>query len=505
MINHNFSDSTLRTYMMASALGLLALAGCSDSNNGGEDQPMNSVPMPIVDGPIPGDASLPGPFFPGEGYEKAEYFISGTAYSYTNVNELSPSGDWQIQEAEAAQYTTRIIIFSPIEKADFNQTVVVEWLNVSAGADLGNDWMLSHTELMRSGYTWVGVSAQARGVSALKARDEARYAPLDHPGDSFSYSMYSQIGNLLSSKEGNSPLASLDAEIFLAAGESQSATRILTYVNALAIIDKMFDGYLIHSRYYSSAPLSQSPQADIPAPEVVLVREDFEVPVMMFQTESDVVALRSYQSRQPDSPYFRLWETAGTAHADYYITVTTNTDTGNDPQVAAVFETALFCDKPINMGPQHFLTNAAFSALNEWAKGGELPPKAERLTLEGSPVRIARDEYGIALGGIRSSFVDAPMATLSGEGNSSENFSFCNNLFGTTKLFDTQTLVSLYGDNSTYRDRVNAAADEAVSLGFMLTEDSALVKTYAAGFDLFGQSDDGAAGPGEGPRTQNSF
>ena len=66
MINHNFSDSTLRTYMMASALGLLALAGCSDSNNGGEDQPMNSVPMPIVDGPIPGDASLPGPFFPGE-------------------------------------------------------------------------------------------------------------------------------------------------------------------------------------------------------------------------------------------------------------------------------------------------------------------------------------------------------------------------------------------------------------------------------------------------------
>ena len=236
-----------------------------------------------------------------------------------------------------------------------------------------------------------------------------------------------------------------------------------------------------------------------------MVREDFEVPVMMFQTESDVVALRSYQSRQPDSAYFRLWETAGTAHADYYITVTTNTDTGKDPQVAAVFETALFCDKPINMGPQHFQTNAAFSALNEWAKGGKLPPKAERLTLEGSPIRIARDEYGIALGGIRSSFVDAPMATLSGEGNSSENFGFCNNLFGTTKLFDIQTLASLYGDNSIYRDKVNAAADEAVSLGFMLPEDAALIKTYAAGFDLFGQPDDGAAGTGPGPRDQNSF
>ena len=505
MTNLYFPHSAPHTRGIALAVFFWLLAGCSDSNNSGPDQPAASVPTPVAEGPIPGDASLPGPFFPGEGYKKAEYFVSGKAYSYTNVNELTSSGEWQVQEAEAADYTTRIIVFSPIETADANKTVVVEWLNVSAGADLGNDWMLSHTELMRSGYTWVGVSAQARGVSALKTANETRYAPLDHPGDSFSYSMYSQIAQLLRSPENSGPLGSLGAEIFLAAGESQSATRILTYVNAVAPIDKMFDGYLIHSRYYSSAPLSQSPQAEIFPPEVVLVREDFEVPVMMFQTESDVVALRSYQSRQPDSAYFRLWETAGTAHADYYITITTNTDTGKDPQVAAVFETALFCDKPINMGPQHFQTNAAFSALNEWAKGGKLPPKAERLTLEGSPIRIARDEYGIALGGIRSSFVDAPMATLSGEGNSSENFGFCNNLFGTTKLFDIQTLASLYGDNSIYRDKVNAAADEAVSLGFMLPEDAALIKTYAAGFDLFGQPDDGAAGTGPGPRDQNSF
>ena len=242
---------------------------------------------------------------------------------------------------------------------------------------------------MRSGYTWVGVSAQERGVATLKTANETRYAPLDHPGDSFSYSMYSQVAQLLRSPDDTGPLRSQDAEIFLAAGESQSATRILTYVNALAAMDKMFDGYLIHSRYYSSAPLSQAPQAEIPAPEIVLVREDFEVPVMMFQTESDVVALRSYQSRQPDSDYFRLWETAGTAHADYYITITTGSDTGTDPQVAAVFESKLFCDKPVNMGPQHWLTNAAFAALNRWAVSGELPAKAERLTLEGSPVRLA--------------------------------------------------------------------------------------------------------------------
>jgi hypothetical protein len=480
------SGSALCSYLIASTLSLLLLAGCSDSNDNGNDQPASAVPTPMMEGPIAGDASLPGPFFPDQGYEKAEYFISGTAYSYTNVNELTSSGEWQVQEAEAADYTTRIIVFRPIEPTNANKTVVVEWLNVSAGADLGNDWMLSHTELMRSGYTWVGVSAQARGVSALKTANETRYAPLDHPGDSFSYSMYSQVTQLLRSQGDGGPLGSLSAEIFLAVGESQSATRILTYVNALAPIDKMFDGYLVHSRYYSSAPLSQTPQTEILPPEIVLVREDFEVPVLMFQTESDVVALRSYQSRQPDSDYFRLWETAGTAHADYYITITTNTDLGTDPQVAAVFESAVFCDKPINMGPQHWLTNAAFAALNRWAISGELPAEADRLTLEGSPVRLARDEYGIALGGIRTSYVNAPMATLSGEGNSSESFGFCNRLFGTTKLFDAQTLAALYGDNSTYISKVNASTDEAVSLGFLLLKDAALIKAYAAQSDIFG-------------------
>ena len=486
MAYQHISISALCNYLIATGFSVLLLAGCSDSNDNDNDQPASIVPMPMMEGPIPGDASLPGPFFPDQGYEKAEYFISGTAYSYTNVNELTPSGEWQVQEAEAADYTTRIVVFRPTEKIDFNKTVVVEWLNVSAGADLGNDWMLAHTELMRSGYTWVGVSAQSRGVSALKTANETRYAPLDHPGDSFSYSIFSQVAQLLRSKDDTGPLGSLDAETFLAAGESQSATRILTYVNTLAPIDRMFGGYLIHSRYYSSAPLSQTPQAEIIAPDIVRVRPDFEVPVMMFQTESDVVALESYLSRQPDSDYFRLWETAGTAHADYYITITTNSDTGTDPQVAAVFESKLFCDKPINMGPQHWLTNAAFAALNRWAVSGELPAKAERLTLEGSPVRLARDAYGIALGGIRTSYVNAPMATLSGEGNSSESFGFCNRLFGTTKLFDAQTLAALYGDNSTYVSKVNVATDEAVALGFLLEKDAVLIKAYAAQSDVFG-------------------
>ena len=44
-----------------------------------------------------------------------------------------------------------------------------------------------HDELIREGYVWVGVSAQAVGLNALKVApmgDPGRYGSLVHPGDS---------------------------------------------------------------------------------------------------------------------------------------------------------------------------------------------------------------------------------------------------------------------------------------------------------------------------------
>lgn len=466
---------------------VMVLAACSDSdnNNDNEGSSYSAVPVPEFSTPTVGDALLPGPFFDDRGYEKAEYFVSGEAESYTNVNELTSIGEWDVQAAEVAEYRTRVVVFKPANPANYNGVVIVEWLNVSAGSDLGNDWMLAHTELTRRGYAWIGVSAQSRGVESLKETRPERYSALSHPGDSFSYSIFSQIGNLIRSDSDEGLLGSLGFDALLAAGESQSAYRLLTYVNALSRQHRMYDGYFIHSRYYSSAPLSQSPQADIPAPEIVLIRDDLEKPVMMLQTESDVVALSSYLNRQADSDYFRLWETAGTAHADYYITATNRSDNGDDPNVAAVFENPLFCDKPINTGPQHFLVKAAIAALSAWVVEGTLPAIADRLVVDEAIPALSRDDLGIALGGIRTSFVDAPLATLSGEGNSSESFDFCNRLFGTTKLLDANTIASLYADNEAYLNAVKASTNEAVASGFLLSEDASLIIEYAAQLDIF--------------------
>jgi hypothetical protein len=459
----------------------LLLLACADNNNNNIDND-STVASAAVAGPISGTPAIGAPFFEDQGYERAEYFLSGTAQSYTNVNELEPDGKWQVQAAEQANYTTRIVAYRPINQADFNGTVVVEWLNVSAGTDIATDWLLSHTELIREGYAWVGVSAQWVGVNNLLDKDPDRYGELVHPGDSFSYDIFSQVGQAIRNPESIAPLGELVPEQMIAAGESQSASRMLTYVNALAPLHAIYDGYFIHSRYYSSGKLSQDPQADITPPDVVRVRDDLGTPVLMLQTETDVVALNSYISRQDDSDTFRLWEAPGTAHADLYTVIGSN-DLGNDPSFAAVVENKLFCDVPVNSGPQHFIVNAAIAALNKWVADGTEPPTADRITLTDNPVMVARDSLGNAQGGIRTPYVDVPVATLSGEGGA--GFSFCR-LFGTTELFDAGTLGSLYNsDNDFYINQVKASTDASVSNGFILPIDGELIKTYAASGNIF--------------------
>ncbi len=61
-------------------------------------------------------------------------------------------------------YKTRIVVRRPTDPADFNGTVVVEWLNVSGGLDAAPTTTYAGRELVRSGYAWVGVSAQKIGV-----------------------------------------------------------------------------------------------------------------------------------------------------------------------------------------------------------------------------------------------------------------------------------------------------------------------------------------------------
>jgi hypothetical protein len=452
---------------------------------------------PTVSGPIPGAFFLGQPMsydLAALGWSNQEFLLEGTARSYA-------------PEAEA-RYRTRVVVRRPFDPKRWNGSVVVEWFNVSGGLDAAPDWSFVHRHLMREGFAWVGVSAQCAGIEGgglgsvsfpLKKMDERRYATLEHPGDAFAFDIFSQAGRAV--RDGQL-LGGLAPRRVLAIGESQSAVFLVTYVNRVDADARVFDGFLLHGRGGNGASLEGSMGVERTLAEVAeavgsgrgsallsgseRIRDDVRVPVLTLQSETDVVGLGSAGARQPDSPRHRLWELAGAAHADTYLLVASALDDGSLPpeRLAQLLAptTELFgmkVDAPINAGPQqHYVLQAALAHLDRWAGGGAPPPEAPRLELGSGGDPLALDAHGIARGGLRSPWVDAPTAVLSGFGQTGTEFAF---LFGTTRPFDAATLRRLYpGGSRDFLARFAKATDEALARGFLLEADAAEIRALAA-------------------------
>lgn len=457
------------------------------------------VATPSVEGPITtgkGHVVLMPPSFDlgTVGYVEEEFFLSGKATSYSSDKELTEDGFWEAAPDSSAPYTTRIVVRRPTAAAGFDGTVVVEWFNVSSGMDAAPDWTFMHNQIVRAGSVWVGVSAQEVGIEgsgnsmgamfALKNADPVRYGPLDHPGDDFSYDIFSQAGAAVWFSAG-AVLGGLEPELVIAVGESQSAFRLTTYVNGIAPLVDVYGGYLVHSRGAKGAPLV----TDVPAPDPTLSRTDLEVPVLVLSSETDLVGdmLGYGRARQPDGPWFAGWEVAGTAHVDAYGLGIGDEDDGSGVADKALFDAMLAppssvyfgvveCDSPINTGPHTYVARAALAALVRWAREGVPPPGMPRLELDDSGDELVRDGAGNAVAGIRTPQVDAPVARLSGLGQ--EGVSFCQ-LFGTTAPFTGDQLAQLYPDHSAFVHQWNLSLDAALSAGAILADDAANLRTAA--------------------------
>jgi hypothetical protein len=406
-----------------------------------------------------------------------------------------------------------VVVFRPIDQKKFNGTVVVEWLNVSGQLDDGPDWVLSHNELVRDGFAWVGVSAQAVGVNQLKncptvfppppnppppgcvaPGDPVRYGSLVHPGDSYSYDMFSQAGQAVRDNS-SLLLGGLTPQKVIAAGESQSAGRLMTYIDAVQPVTHVYDGFLVHSQFGRGAQLSQQPEAPaVFAPTPTTIRSDLGVPVLEFETQTDVSGSNlTDRSFFGDPSLFRLWEVAGSSHFDNYGLAIGPTDTGNGQ--GAVLNLAAMqnppaappglpaCALPINTGGTHWVLNAAVFALNQWVVNGTAPPQPPYLEtmppmppIPMSPVVFQTDAFGNVLGGVRSPQVDAPIATLGGIG---QGPAFCF-LFGTTVKFSAGQLASLYKNHGQFVSAWNQATQNDVKAGYILPADATELKVSAS-------------------------
>lgn len=473
----------------------------------------SSVPKATVSGPVTGGKgiNLVGTTsfnLKRVGYEQSEYFLSGTATAYTSASPLTSNGRWKVVPAGSAVYKTRMVVYRPINPKRFDGTVVVEWLNVSGGVDAAAAWLTDHVQMIRSGMVYVGISAQATGIvgaagsigagsgdaGGIKGADPVRYGSLDHPGDSYSYSIYQQGGAAVK-RDAATVLGGLRPKRVLALGESQSAARLVTYINALQPLSPgIFDGYFVYSRGGAGAALSQSPQPAIDSPTPTIIRTDLKVPVMMFETEADVLLLGYLPARQPPTKYIREWEVAGTAHYDTYGLATGTTDIGNGVGDVKTFDTmintissvdggVLSCPVPLNAGAHTYELRAAMVALNNWVITGTPPPESPRLKVI-SPNAFATDGNGEAVGGVRTPQVAAPIAVVNGTGDTSSSAGgFCK-IFGTTSPFGSAKLAQLYPTHQSFVKKWDHAVAADVSKGYLLPADARQLDEAASQSDI---------------------
>lgn len=465
---------------------------------------MREQPLEL-EGPLSGDAflMLGKVDLEAAGYVSEEWFFSSTATSYELEGEAGADGQWQARPAKREGFKTRLVVRRPVDPTRCNGSVYVEWLNVSGGLDAAPDWLFLHRHLIREGAIWVGVSAQKVGIDGgglvpgmpLKKASAARYGSLVHPGDAYAFDIFSAVARGLRA-QGFGPLGGLPAERVIAIGESQSAGFLVTYANAIDPIEQCFDGFLIHGRPGRAAGIDgnyiRAPRggqlSDLGAFKTVghRIREDVRVPVLTFESETDVVGLGGGQARQPDTALFRLWELAGASHFDTYGLVASMIDREGVPvQDLAMAMTptdkpmGIPAESPINSGPQqHYVLGAALSHLDRWVCDGTPPPHAPRLeSTDESGSELVRDELGIAKGGIRTPWVDAPSAVLSGTAPGGEGFAF---LLGRTQPLDEATLARLYpGGSEEHRSRFEAATAKAVAAGFLLKADADEINALA--------------------------
>ena len=281
--------------------------------------------------PMPGPSPMPvGAYDLGKlGYVEEEFLLSGEAQAYGLTGDRTPDGNWSAVPAGTAAYVTRILVRRPADDAEFSGTVVVEWLNVSGGIDAPPIWMMEHTHLIRRRHAWVGVSAQKAGLDGgglvdngmhLKKLFPGRYAVLSHPGDAWSFDMFSQAGRVV--RDRAAVLGAHAPRQLIAAGHSQSAAFLVTYLNAIDPAARVYDGFAVHGRTGEGASLtdgftparSQGMTADP-------IRADLRVPVLVVQTETDQTLLGAGRVHQPDGELVRTWEIAGAAHGDTYLLI----------------------------------------------------------------------------------------------------------------------------------------------------------------------------------------
>ena len=270
----------------------------------------------------PYDAAPQTPTVPGApfinltevGYAEREFTMSGGATVYRQSGLWSSNGKWGVSASQTnVPYTTRLLVRYPTNPAKFNGTVVFEWLNDTTGGDQDPVWSELYNQLTSKGYAYVGVTAQRPGMKDLATWDPQRYGSLGDSNDGESYDIFTQAANVIKA-DSATLLGGLTPKELIGTGDSQSAFRVDTYVNAIQPVAHAFNGFLAVGRGATAAPVGEGLVSASPFP--ALIRTDNTAPFIELNTQGDIEELDAAAARQADNNDLRIWELAGASHID---------------------------------------------------------------------------------------------------------------------------------------------------------------------------------------------
>jgi len=469
----------------------------------------SGVPLPTVTGPIPvTDTSYPfmdrmGP--PREaaleaGYVEEEFFVSGTA----NVYDWDANNNPMVRTPNAP-YTTRIIVRRPANLHKFSGTVWVEPFNPTLAIDLDRMWQLHYAQIIRDGDAYVGITSKPIAIVALQNFDPVRYAPLSmanplppdqqtcgrlpgEPGYNLNTSklyengliwdIMSQVGAILKSDSPQNPLG-IAATTAYGEGWSQTGGYANRYFSTFGPSATLGDGSRIYDGWLVGGPtgptaINQCRSVSSPLDPRQQIRPN-GVPVITFRTQSDFFSL-SYRRADGDAPndQFRLYELAGVSHD-------TATIYENFAPDADIIKAGVTPPSTANCGiqppsvvidfPYEYYFNAGAMNLKGWS-AGITPPYADRYQLDANNQNVL-DQYGNAVGGLRSPYLDVPISTYS------MPVSPCI-FIGRRTPFSEDLLHQLYQNHGDYVSKVVQNTQQLVKDGFLLPIDASKIKVEAA-------------------------
>jgi hypothetical protein len=429
-----------RVVTSVAAFALIAIFGA------GAGTALASVPNPTLQGPIEGGVH-------GYPWNHSLFPLSGNGYSYTENEYFFGGTATNLEKGVSAPYDSRMLVRLPTNPRKFNGTVIVEWVNVTGQKDIETLWPVTGEYLMQHGYGYVVVDAQLAGVCcgpmSLKTWDPKRYAALVHPGDTFAFDIFSQairalrhpnenLAPPLGGVPGLDPMRGMVTKHLVADGASQSASELTTFVNG-GYNRGEIDAYAI-SR--GGGPYN-----------------DFSTPIWQLNEEN--AGVPGQAGPQPDGPHFRVWEEAGTAHDPEVHWNYIAREEKRDETVPGTPD-PIEAGCSINRGSVDYSARAQVSWITKYFTTGSMGPSMPRLIRNGAG-EVVRDSNGLAEGGVRQPFIEAPVAYNAGTG--------CP-LFGTYRGWTPAMIQSLYRTHAAYVRAIKQATRYDVQQGWLLGADA---------------------------------